>query len=85
LPAKRREIKSVAKSDRALAAKGCVLLMERLWPALEGIDTNRQHAMAPDRRARKRFDPAFSVRIHATLSCWPPRSLDELRSPFGIG
>ena len=29
--------------------------------------------------------PPFSVRIHATLSSWPPRSLDELRSPFGIG
>ena len=53
-------------------------------PALEGIDTTR-HAMAPHRCTRKRFDPPFSVRIHATLSCWPPRSLDELRSPFGIG
>ena len=35
-----REIKSVAKSDRMLAAEGAVSLMERLWPALEHIDTS---------------------------------------------
>jgi hypothetical protein len=35
-----REINSVAKSDPVLAAEGCVSLMERLWPALEGIDTS---------------------------------------------
>ena len=35
-----REIKSVAKSDRVLAAEGCVSLVERLWPALEHIDTS---------------------------------------------
>src|SRR5438105_15038991 len=33
------EINSVAKSDRVLAAEGCVSLMERLWSALEAIDT----------------------------------------------
>jgi hypothetical protein len=35
-----REIDSVAKSDRVSAAEGCVSLMERLWPALEHIDTS---------------------------------------------
>ena len=35
-----REVNSVAKSDPVLAAEGCVSLMERLWPALEGIDTS---------------------------------------------
>src|SRR5476649_1670825 len=35
-----REINSVAKSDRVLAAEGCISLMERLWPALEHIDTS---------------------------------------------
>ena len=35
-----REINAVAKSDPALAAEGCVSLMERLWPALEHIDTS---------------------------------------------
>ena len=35
-----REINSVAKSDPVLAAEGCVSLLERLWPALEGIDTS---------------------------------------------
>ena len=35
-----REINSVAKSDRVAAAEGCVSLMERLWPALEDIDTS---------------------------------------------
>src|SRR5712664_3563925 len=34
------EIKSVAKSEAVLAAEGCVSLMERLWPALEAIDTS---------------------------------------------
>ena len=35
-----REIRAVAKSNRMLAAEGCVSLMERLWPALEQIDTS---------------------------------------------
>jgi hypothetical protein len=35
-----REINSIAKSDRVLAGEGCVSLMERLWPALEGVDTS---------------------------------------------
>lgn len=35
-----REIRAVAKSDRTLAAEGCVSLMERLWPAMEHIDTS---------------------------------------------
>ena len=35
-----REINFVAKSDRVVAAEGCVSLMERLWPALQGIDTS---------------------------------------------
>ena len=35
-----REINAVAKSDCVPAAEGCVSLMERLWPALEHIDTS---------------------------------------------
>src|ERR1043166_4843591 len=34
------EIKKVARTDRVLAADGAVILMERLWPALEKIDTS---------------------------------------------
>ena len=34
------EIKAVTKSDRVLAGEGTVSLMERLWPALEDIDTS---------------------------------------------
>jgi hypothetical protein len=34
------EIKTVAKSDCVLAGEGVVSLMERLWPALEHIDTS---------------------------------------------
>jgi hypothetical protein len=34
------EIKAVAKSDRKLAGEGIVSLIERLWPALEDIDTS---------------------------------------------
>jgi hypothetical protein len=34
------EIKKVAKSDSVLAAEGTVGLMERIWPALEHIDSS---------------------------------------------
>ena len=34
------EIKRVAKSDPVLAGEGCVVLMDRLWPALQGIDSS---------------------------------------------
>jgi len=34
------EIKKVAKSDPVLAGEGCIALMERLWPALQGIDSS---------------------------------------------
>jgi tetratricopeptide (TPR) repeat protein len=34
------EIKKMAKSDPVLAGEGCVALMERLWPALQGIDSS---------------------------------------------
>jgi hypothetical protein len=34
------EIKAAARQDRLLAAEGIVSLMERLWPALQDIDTS---------------------------------------------
>jgi hypothetical protein len=34
------EIRKVAKSDPLLAAEGAVLLMERLWPALQQVDSS---------------------------------------------
>jgi hypothetical protein len=34
------EIKKVAKSDPVTAADGAVGLMERIWPALQGIDSS---------------------------------------------
>ncbi len=34
------EIRAVSKSDRVLAGEGIVSLIERLWPALEHIDTS---------------------------------------------
>ena len=34
------EIKSVAKSDPVAAGDGVVSLMERIWPAFQGIDTS---------------------------------------------
>jgi len=34
------EIKKVAKADPITAADGAVILMEKLWPALEGVDTS---------------------------------------------
>src|SRR5258708_6723864 len=34
------EIQKVAKSDPLLAAEGAILLLERLWPAFQQIDTS---------------------------------------------
>lgn len=34
------EIKSVAKTDPVLAGEGVVLLAERIWPSLQGIDSS---------------------------------------------
>ena len=34
------EIRSAAKSDPVAAGDGVVSLMERIWPALQGIDTS---------------------------------------------
>lgn len=34
------EIRSVAKSDRVAAGDGVVVLMERIWPAFQDIDTS---------------------------------------------
>ncbi len=34
------EIRKVARTDLVLAAEGAVALMERLWPALQDIDTS---------------------------------------------
>ncbi len=46
-----REIRSVAK-DRMRAAEGCVLLMERLWPALEHIDIGHTRWLRPSHTRR---------------------------------
>jgi hypothetical protein len=46
-----REIRSVAK-DRMRAAEGCVLLMERLWPALEHIDIGHTRRLRPSHTRR---------------------------------
>jgi hypothetical protein len=40
LKAAAAEIRSVAKSDPVLAGDGVVSLAERIWPALQGIDTS---------------------------------------------
>jgi len=34
------EIKAIAKSDPVTAGEGAVLLMERIWPAFQDIDTS---------------------------------------------
>jgi hypothetical protein len=34
------EIKAAAKSDPVAAGDGAVSLMERIWPAFQGIDTS---------------------------------------------
>jgi hypothetical protein len=69
------EIKSVAKSDRVLAAEGCVSLMERLWPALEHIDTS---SGALGGAARRTLDELMPILVSApadvmTRSAWLDR------------
>ena len=54
------EIRSVAKSDPVAAGDGVVSLMERIWPAFQGIDTSSgalgAAAAQRDKVARSRRD-----------------------------
>jgi hypothetical protein len=34
------EIKKIAKADSVTAADGAVILMEKIWPALESVDSS---------------------------------------------
>ena len=70
-----REIRSAAKSDRMLAAEGCVSLMERLWPALEHIDTS---SGALGGAVRRTLDELIPILVTApadvkTRSAWLDR------------
>ena len=69
------EIKSVAKWEHVLAAEGCVSLMERLWPALEHIDTS---SGALGGAVRRTLDELIPIVIAApadvpTRSAWLDR------------
>ncbi|MBL8795625.1 MAG: hypothetical protein JNM56_17095 [Planctomycetia bacterium] len=69
------EIKKVARTDAVLAADGVVILMERLWPALEKIDTS---SGALGTAVNRTLDELLSILIEApadlaTRSQWTDR------------
>ena len=56
------EIKKMAKSDPVIAGEGCVALMARLWPALQGIDSS---SGALGRAVSRTLDSLISILIAA--------------------
>jgi len=69
------EIKAAAKTDRVAAGEGAVVLMERLWPALQGIDTS---SGALGTAVARTLDQLIPILIaapadHATRARWLER------------
>lgn len=60
------EIKKVAKSDPLAAGEGCILLMERLWPALQGIDSS---SGALGNAVNRTLDALIPILIAAPCDC----------------
>src|SRR5580692_10396188 len=62
------EIRSVAKSDPVAAGDGVVSLMERIWPAFQGIDTSSGALGAAVLRTVNELIPILTVASadHAT-------------------
>ena len=55
------EIRSVAKSDPVAAGDGVVSLMERIWPAFQGIDTSSKALGAAVLRTMNELIPILTV------------------------
>ena len=55
------EIRTAAKSDPVAAGDGCVALMERLWPALQHIDTSSGALGTAVYKALEDLNPKFCV------------------------
>ena len=69
------EIRSVAKSDPVAAGDGVVSLMERIWPAFQGIDTSSGALGAAVFRTVNELTPILTVASadHATRGKWLER------------
>jgi tRNA (guanine-N7-)-methyltransferase len=57
-----KEIRAVAKADPVAAGDGCVALMERLWPALQHIDTRALRNVRLYQGDAREILPAFADR-----------------------
>ena len=76
------EIRSVAKSDPVAAGDGVVSLMERIWPAFQGIDTSSGALGAAVFRTLHELIPILTVAPadHATRSKWLERLFEAVQS-----
>ena len=76
------EIRSVAKSDPVAAGDGVVSLMERIWPAFQGIDTSSKALGAAVLRTMNELIPILTVvsADHATRGKWLERLFEAGQS-----
>src|ERR1700732_4552933 len=76
------EIRSVAKSDPVAAGDGVVSLMERIWPAFQGIDTSSGALGAAVFRIVNELIPILTVASadHATRSKWLERLFEAVQN-----
>ena len=76
------EIRSVAKSDPVAAGDGVVSLMERIWPAFQGIDTSSGALGAAVFRTVNELIPILTVAPadHATRSKWLERLFEAVQN-----
>ena len=76
------EIRSVAKSDPVAAGDGVVSLMERIWPAFQGIDTSSGALGAAVFRTVNELIPILTVAPadHATRSRWLERLFEAVQN-----
>jgi hypothetical protein len=76
------EIRSVAKSDPVAAGDGVVSLMERIWPAFQGIDTSSGALGAAVFRTITELIPILTAARadHATTSKWLERLFEAVQN-----
>ena len=76
------EIRSGAKSDPVAAGEGVVSLMERIWPAFQGIDTSSGALGAAVFRTLTELIPILTVAPadHATRKKWLERLFEAVQN-----
>jgi hypothetical protein len=75
------EIKAAAKADRVAAGEGAVALMERLWPALQDIDTSSGALGTAVARTLEQLIPILvdAPADHATRAGWLERLFEAVQ------